>query len=189
MIQNFSETSDTLPRISFSASTNEEDFIPGRDFLTWLWYFAETTDGKITLDNYGTLNMFIEGPLNFALVDEASGAGETVVKKGVPQRSAEAKAALAVGKKLKKAKITISQGENMFSFAFDADKFCFSGLSLPDGEEMEIHSKFEERVNFLNMFKQAIEAYFKTFVESVKSMDWPAEVEKIQQWSADRESL
>jgi len=189
MIRNFSETPETLPRISFSASTNEEDFIPGRDFLTWLWYFSEEQDGKIVLDGYGNLTLIVEGPLSFALLDEAGGAGETVVKKGMPQRSAEAKAALAVGKKLKKAKITIVQGENIWSGTFDADKFCFSGLSLPDGEEMEIHSKFEERVNFLNIFRLALEEYFKTFVNSVKSQDWANEVEKIQKWSEERESL
>lgn len=189
MIRLFSETPETLPRISFSASAHEEDFIPGRDFLTWLWYFSETQDGKIMLDNYGSLSLIVEGPLSFALLDEAGGAGETVVKKGAPLRSAEAKAALAVGKKLKKAKVTIVQADNVWSGTFDADKFCFSGLSLPDGEEMEIHSKFEERVNFLNIFRLALEEYFKTFVESVKSMNWPEELANIQKWSADRESL
>ena len=189
MIRHFSETPDTLPKISFSESANEDDFIPGRDFLTWLWYFSETLDGKIQLDNYGSLSLGIEGPLNFALIDETGGAGETVVKKGMPQRSAEAKAALAVGKKLKKAKITIVQAENIWSGTFDADKFCFSGLALPDGEEMELHSKFEERVNFLNIFRLAIEEYFKIFVENVKNKNWTAEVEKIQKWSAERDSL
>lgn len=189
MVRHFSETPDSLPRISFSDSNNEEDFIPGRDFLTWLWYFSEEKDGKIQLDNYGSLILRVEGPLNFVLLDEAGGAGETVLKKGMPQRSAEAKASLAVGKKLKKAKITIFQEENVWSGTFDADKFCFSGLSMPEGEEMELHSKFEERVNFLNIFRLAIEEYFKTFVESVKGMDWPEEVEKIQKWSSERESL
>jgi recombination associated protein RdgC len=189
MINHFSETPDNLPRISFSESTNEEDFIPGRDFLTWLWYFSEEKNGKITLDDYGSLSLIVDGPLSFALLDETGGAGETVLKKGMPQRSAEAKAALAVGKKLKKAKVTIVQGENIWSGTFDADKFCFSGLSLPEGEEMEMHSKFEERVNFLNIFRLALEGYFKTFVENIKSADWETEVEKIKKWSADRESL
>lgn len=190
MMSNFSQTPDALPRVSFSESRKEEDFIPGRDFLTWLWYFSESnTGGRIELKNYGNVSLFIEGPLTFTLVDEAEGAGETVVKKGAPTNSAEAKAALEVGKKLKKAKITLAQGENLWNGTFDADKFCFSGLKLPDGEETELHSMFEERVNFLNIFQLAMAEYYKTFVNSLQSDNWATEQAEILKWTAERDSL
>ncbi len=107
----------------------------------------------------------------------------------MPQRSAEAKAALSVGKKLKKAKITLIRGEHIWSGTFDADNFTFSGLALPDGEEMDIHSSFAERVNFLHNFNLAIEEYVKTFIQTLKSETWEEELQKIHQWSSEREAV
>ncbi len=189
MVRNFEETPEVLPKVTFSDSKNEDDFLPGRDFLTWLWYFNEEKGAQITLDTYGGFNLSIEGPLTLALVDESQGAGETVVKKGMPQRSAEAKAALSVGKKLKKAKFSLTRGENIWSGTFDADNFTFSGLKLPDGEEMDIHSVFAERVNFLHIFNLAIEEYVKIFIQTLKSDDWEDELKKIHHWSSERDGV
>ena len=189
MIRNFQETPEVLPKVTFADSMNEDDFLPGRDFLTWLWYFSEETGGQITLDTYGGFHLMIEGPLTLALVDESQGAGETVVKKGMPQRSAEAKAALSVGKKLKKAKFNLTRGEHIWSGTFDADNFAFSGLSLPDGEEMDMHSSFAERVNFLHIFNLAMEEYVKIFIEALKSDSFDEELKKIHQWSAERDGV
>lgn len=190
MIQNFNQTSDSLPRVTFSETKRDEDFIPGRDFLTWLWFYSEQNNvGRLDLEQYGTMSLYIEGPLTFALVDEAEGAGETVVKKGAPQNSAEAKAALEGGKKLKKAKITLAQEGNLWNCSFDADKFVFSGLKLPDGEETEIHGMFEERVNFLNIFRIAMEEYYKTYVKTLQGDNWSTEQTEILKWTSERDSL
>ncbi len=189
MIRRFEQTPEVLPQVTFSKSGSEDDFLPGRDFLTWLWFFNEEKGAQLSLETYGTFHLSVDGPLTFALVDESQGAGETVVKKGVPQRSAEAKAALLVGKKLKKAKIFMTRGEHIWSFAFDADNFTFSGLSLPDGEEMDIHSAFAERVNFLNIFNLAIEEYVAKFIETVKADDWQEVQEQIHKWSEEREGV
>jgi recombination associated protein RdgC len=190
MTRHFGETPQALPCVTFSRDMNEPDFMPGRDFLTWLWYHSEEKGGSAPSEGDGPdFISTIEGPLTFALMDETHGAGETVVKKGIPQNSAEAKAALAVGKKLKKAKINIFRGEQIWSGTLDADTLAFSGLSLPDGEEMDIHGAFEERVNFLDAFRDAFESYVKTFVEQLKSDDWKEEQERIHKWSEERASL
>lgn len=190
MINSFNQTLEVLPRIFFSEKRREEDFIPGRDFLTWLWYYSESNNGgPVELENYGKVSIFVEGPLTFSLVDEAEGAGETVVKKGAPQNSAEAKAALEVGKKLKKAKLLLAQEGNLWNGTFDADKFTFSGLKLPDGEETEYHSMFEERVNFLNILRLAMIEYYKVYVENLQSDNWSTEKEEVLKWSAERDSL
>ena len=84
-----------LPSIQFSADCKPGDLTPGRDFLTWLWYYSE---------KYAN-NIMIEGPLTFAADDEARGSHDITIKKGdCPTRSAEAKSALIIGKKLRKAK-------------------------------------------------------------------------------------
>ncbi|OGV50754.1 MAG: hypothetical protein A2X49_12100 [Lentisphaerae bacterium GWF2_52_8] len=179
----------SLHTLSFTdKSANEDDPMPGRDFLTWLWYFSEMEGGTVKLDKYGEFALAIEGPLTFAYSAEAKGSGETSVKKGCPLRSAEAKAALEVGKKLKKAKILLVRGEERWTGSFDADKFVFSGLSLPDGEEMEHSSRFAERIEFLHMFQMAMQEYVKTFIESASGKEFKSLEKKIIKWASERAS-
>ncbi len=191
MLKLFKEEAGALPSLSFSrnASAAGMDFTPGRDFLTWLWYYSELNGGELEIENCGRFQVGIEGPLTFGFSAEAKGAEESVVKKGCPQLAAEAKAALAVGKKLKKAKVLLARDQDVWTFTFDADRFTFSGLSLPEGEEMDRESYFAERVEYLHVFHRAIEEYFRKFAESVTG-ETRAEVEKdIKHWAEDRESF
>lgn len=184
----FHATEVELPNIKFS-DCNDGELTPGRDFLTWLWYYSEKEGGRVTLEQFGDFDIMIEGPLTFAFSAEAQGSAETSIKKGgSPMRSAEAKAALIVGKKLKKAKFTMARGEDVWTGTFDADHFAFSGLSLPEGEEMDIHTRFAERIMNLDIFQNAIKAYFKKFAETVRAMTWPETEKKLQKWSLERDS-
>ena len=190
MFKLFSKESSALPNLLFtkSKSAAETDLTPGRDFLTWLWYFSELNGGELEIGDLGTFQLGIEGPLTFAFSAEAKGAEESVVKKGCPQLSAEAKAALAVGKKLKKAKIMMARGQEVWAFTFDADRFNFSGMTLPEGEETDRDSYFAERIQSLSIFRQALEGYFRKFVECITGATH-GEVEKdIKKWAEDRES-
>jgi hypothetical protein len=184
----FHTTEVDLPVIKFSGHTDGE-LTPGRDFLTWLWYYSEKEGGRVSLEQFGNFDIMIEGPLTFAYSAEAQGAAETTLKKGgSPQRSAEAKAALIVGKKLKKAKFVMARGEDVWSGGVDADHFTFSGLSLPEGEEMDMHTRFAERIMNLDIFQRAMKAYFKKFVETVKALKWPETEKKLQKWALERDS-
>ena len=189
MIKFFKKSELDLPDVSFNGRPSNEP-TPGRDFLTWLWYFSEMHEGQLKVGDLGTFNLIIEGPLTFAINgDDTPGASESTVKKGCPQMSAEAKAALAVGKKLRKAKILLARGDaEKWSFTFDADSFTFSGLSLPETESMEINTRFEERVLSLNIFLTAFEAYFQKFASDIMNGKGTVQ-KKIVQWASDRESL
>ena len=189
MMKFFKKSEVDLPNLSFNGRPCSEP-TPGRDFLTWLWYYSEMHEGLLKVGNLGNFNLIIEGPLTFAINgDDAPGASESTVKKGCPQMSAEAKAALAVGKKLRKAKVLLARGDaEKWSFTFDADLFTFSGLSLPETESMEINTRFEERVLALNIFQTAFEAYFQKFASDVMTGK-PAALKEIVQWATDRESL
>ena len=189
MLKLFKKSELDLPDVSFNGRPSTEP-APGRDFLTWLWYYSEMHQGLLKVGNLGNFNLVVEGPLTFAITgDDAPGASESTVKKGCPQISAEAKAALAVGKKLRKAKILLARGDaEKWTFSFDADAFTFSGLSLPETESMEINTRFEERVLSLNIFLTAFEAYFQKFASDIMSGK-PAVQKDIVKWAADRESL
>ncbi len=189
MLEKFFQTTESsFPALSFCDAVEDQPVI-GRDFLTWLWYYSEN-EGKIDCGQDGEFDLLIEGPLTFAYAAEANGAEETVIKKGnSPQRSAEAKAALAVGKKLKKAKFSLTRGEEVWSGTFDADHFSFGSLKLPDGEAMSPDERFIERMESLTVFKTAIEGYFRKFAETMLAMNYPETEKELRRWAAERDGI
>lgn len=76
----FQTHADELPVIEFSARADGET-VPGRDFLTWLWYFSEQeTGGALEVPEVGECAFTVEGPLTFALAGEADGARRKYVE-------------------------------------------------------------------------------------------------------------
>ena len=185
--KNFQKTEMDVSVIEFAKDIVDDTNI-GRDFLTWLWYFSEV-EGKVSHADYGDFEVMLEGPLTMSAGGESLGSAETVIKNGeAPQRSAEAKAALLIGKKLKKAKFTVTNYDRIFVGNFDADKFAVSSLHLPEGEKMDDFNRFEERMNNLIIFRAALEAFFNKFIETLFADDIAETQEKIQQWALERDS-
>ena len=133
------------------------------------------------------ISMMIDGPLSF--ISDGEGSFETVVRKGNPLKSAEARAALNVGKKLKKAKLIFCRADEIWTAGFDADNFTFSSVSLPEGEEMDYASRFAERVNNLHIFKAVFNSFYRHFIAQTKDESWPSKLEEIRNWIKNRESL
>ncbi|MBE6379733.1 MAG: hypothetical protein E7047_02250 [Lentisphaerae bacterium] len=184
----FGKLETDLPVLSLT-DEDSDDMTPGRDFLTYLWYLSETGAAEITHPQYGDFEILIEGPMVFAAGDMAKGAAEITVKKGdLPQQSAEAKAALAVGKKLKKAKVTLTRGEDIWSGTFDADKFIFSSLNLPEGEELDPDSRFGERMQNIYVFNEAWTCCFKLFAENMFN-NFNTTTQALKEWAQNRNSL
>ena len=162
----------------------------GRDFLMWLWFYSETI-GKLLHPQYGEFDILIEGPLTFADEGEAKGAGETTVKKGdSPLRSAEAKAAVAVGKKLKKAKLSLTREKQVWSGTFDADQFAFGSFKLPEGDALTNEDEiFAERVQNLIVFREAMTLYFRKFAETMMGLEFPKFENEIREWAKNRDAI
>ena len=153
MVKLFRASDVDLPRLSFNGR-DEGEAVPGRDFLTWLWYHAETNEGRLKIKDLGEFHLIIEGPLSFAFAsDEARGDAER------------------------------------WTFTFDADNFTMTGLNLPEGEEMELNARFEERVGFLHTLHVALEEYFRLFATTVMGSERPALEKDIRKWAEERESL
>ena len=158
----------------------------GENFLTWLWFYQEQRGGVLPPSKLGEFALMIDGPLTF--VSEGSGALESVVRKGTPTISAEAKAALMVGKKLKSAKFILARDQNQeWSCTLDAEEFTFRGLKLPEGEAMDHDSIFEERMTNLFIFHSA---FFGLFEKFLREMTDPAKAEEYQtkarEWVANK---
>ncbi len=169
------------------AQHEDDERFPMRDFLTWLWYFSEDEKGEISVDGHGDFGVMLDGPLCF--ISDGKGALESVVRKGNPLRGAEALTALKVGKKMKKAKIIMAKDQAIWGAVFDADKFCFSSVSLPEGEEMEAGERFNERMEHLRSFVAVVRALFARFLAETEKNTWKDKVRKIKAWAESRESF
>lgn len=178
---------DILPPLTFSPEPVPDATIPdtGRDFATWLWYFLDREGGKFQVDPYGEFTVMLDGPLTFAW-EEAS-AMEAVIRKGSPLRSAEAKAALSVGKKLRLVKVTLAYEKLTWVFTLDADHFGFRGMVLPTGDELDPASHFQERVISINLFRDAFFRLYEIFIERLTGPGLKEMQADIHRWSAELE--
>jgi hypothetical protein len=159
----FNINADSLYPFFFSSAQVEADGFFGRDFATWLWYFQEMERGVFEVDDLGEFSIAIDGPLTFAA--DGPGALESVVRKGVPTASAEAKAALTVGKKVRLCKVTLVRDREMWTFTLDADNFAFKGMNLPQmGEALDAHSVFEERIMAITILRRAFFTLYERYL-------------------------
>ena len=173
---------------SFSPDMTDDqmELAPGREFLTWLWYMAEAHGGTLTCGDWGEIGVLIEGPLVFA--HEGNGAYETVVRRGEPVNSVEAKTCLLSGKKLRQAKITLAVGEDLWRFTLNADEFSFSGLSLPKSTEpLDPMNLFLHRMGNLEGLYEIFFGLYDQFVEARQdTAGWRHVVEDIRKWISKR---
>jgi len=158
----------------------------GRDFLTWLWFFSEACGGLASLDD-GEFAVAIEGPLSF--IYEGNGAHETVLRKGMPIVSAEAKTALTSGKKLKRAKILFARGEDTWGLTLDADEFICRSVQLPKGENLDAISRFQDRVLAMETLRAILTGFYGRFLdERLNPKEWQAIRSDIHKWVSSRKA-
>ena len=149
---------DQWPMISFAAE-QWADCAPGREFFMWLWYMSEAQGGEVELPGGGKFAVLVEGPLQFDHEEQ----GEAVIRKGEPMLSAETRAALLSGKKLRKGKLTLARGDEAWTVTLDADVFTFRGLKMPKTEAIDAEGRFQERMEQIDIFRQAFLGMFTTF--------------------------
>ena len=142
----------------------------------------------MTLNESDRFALIVEGPITF--VREADGAHETVLRKGSPLASGEAKTALLAGKKLASARLTLARGEEQWSTMLTAHDFKFRGLKLPGSEQkLDPVSLFQERMVSLGVFRDAFLEMFDRFLdERAHHAKWMETQRQIHKWVSDRKS-
>ena len=186
----FNITPSTFPPLSpaKAESTFAEESL-GRDFLLYLWYLAET-GGTISTEEFGEFEVMLEAPLCLTGDGEDPGAGEATIKKGdSPIRGAEVKAALSVGKKLRKAKLTFTRLNQIWTGTFDADHFSFSSFALPEGESQDRMEIFSERVEFLEIFREVLTAGFRQNANAMLNGKDTETVAALKEWINSRDAI
>ena len=172
-----------LEPVSFSPDDSLElphESTLGMDFFTWLWFVLEKEGGVYHLPDGREFGVMLEGPLTF--FREGQGAHEAVLRKGTPINSREAATALVCGKKLKRAKVVIGQGDAVFSATLDAD-FAFRSLKLPKGEQEDAIGRFQERMLAIETFWSAWLSLYDRFLDlRTDKKQWPKTLDAMRQW-------
>jgi len=188
--EDFGVDPEALPRLNFSRKLNDEYACHGtigQDFLTWLLFISEAEHGLIEAGEAlgGEFAFGIDGPL--LLIADGKGSLESLIRKGLPTQSAEAQAALDVGKKLKSAKLIFGRGDDVWHFTFDSETFAIKSLKLPQGEKLDAESEFQERMINMEIISDMIHMLFKRFVETLQSPEKLDNLKKrISRWLEER---
>ncbi|MEI8246819.1 MAG: hypothetical protein WCI51_13385 [Lentisphaerota bacterium] len=128
----------------------------GREFLTWCLWQSE----KLALSN--SLQFSIEAPLDFVYDEEQGfkvGIATDIAAKGdgAPVCN-ETQSALAGGKTLKKAVLNVVLDKSIWSGTFDAERFVWSSLTLPETESDTVAEIIGEKILLIaelyDLFKQ-----------------------------------
>jgi len=175
-----------LPSASFSPEVDDGEGgnHTGHEFLTWLWYMSEAGGGIIEIEA-GGVSVLVEGPLTFFF--EGGGAHETALRKGAPEISMEAKAALLSGKKLRRAKLTLNCRDTTWSVNFDADGFALRGLKLPKVDNLDSISRFQERMLAIHGIKTVIEQLYLRYLDTrIDAAGWQETCTAMRRWVSNR---
>jgi hypothetical protein len=115
-----------------SEHDGEQAFL-GEEFLTWLWFRIETEGGEFELGGE-SIAVVLDDFLAFAPLE--ADATEQSLRKGLPTRTPEARAALRSGRRLRRAKLLVARGSDEWTLVLDGPTLGLRSIKVPaDGEE------------------------------------------------------
>lgn len=173
-----------LEPVSFSPDETLEPDIEinlGMEFLTWLWFYWDTDGGNVHIKPQPPFSFMLEGPLTF--YRQGQGAHEAIFRKGTPLNSREAGIALMCGKKLKRAKFVLAQGDQSWSVTID-DDLCFRSLGLPKIQQFDAAGSFLERMMAVETFWKSFLSLYERFLDIRKNRQkCPETVAAMRDWT------
>ncbi len=161
-----------------------------REFLTWLWYFAETSEGRFDI-------VTKKGPKKSAqiwmddrivLTAKTGRAHEHIIKGGVPSTSDEAAVALESGKSVKEMRIAVEIEDcGLFQATLGGDDITPKGLVLPEPNPNVENSVLDQRIDAVDLFSVAIDTLFLKFMDERTDKLWDtSRMNSIRNWIKTR---
>jgi hypothetical protein len=152
----------------------------GREFLTWLWFQSDTTEGRVSTEGDG-VEVWFDGKLTMESVGDIR--EQSVIKSENPIETAEAKEALKSGKTPIEARIRVICGQKQWLTLVKSDQLQFSGMKLPallvEDEEQAIY----ERLYLMEELEGIIEHLYGRFAENrLDDEKWRSTLADIRHW-------
>ena len=171
----------------------------GREFLTWLWFLADTKSGELDVQDRTTgkkkrFDLWIDDRLVLE-----SGRGlyhENVLKGGDPSHSQEAGAGLATGKTVRELKLGVHiKGVGDFTAMLGEGDLNPRSLKLPtretdDGEgSAEPNLPIVTRLKQTELFLAVVDKLFSMFMDQRLADVWETEhLPQIRNWVKKRQN-
>lgn len=164
---------DLLTRI------NRTQFL-GREFLTWLWYRSELSEGLFKRDGE-TFEVWFDAKLVLESLGDIK--EQSAIKSENPTETEEARASLQTGKQVREAQLRLIQGQKQWTFTIKAEDLAISGLKVPALLSREDEEQLYERFYLLEEALDLVEHLWRAFVTLRLDDDaWRAELEAVRAW-------
>ena len=157
----------------------------GQDFLTWLWFTTEQTQGTIQTGKGEVYALFME-----QRVSVQGGEGETrdtAVSSGPRSELREARLGLQSGKKVHQARIRIEKDDNLWQLQIKAEDFALGSVKTPkvdmkleEGEDPD--ARFLEKMYLLEVAQDVVDDLFALFLKKRFGPEWESEMAAIREW-------
>ena len=167
----------------------EEKRFLGQEFLTWLWFKSDERGGAIFLPEAGE-DVVVVFEKHMLLEYGEGEAHETVVCRGLQTELQEARAGLAMGKKLEQARIQLVRGEYEWSLSLKASLMELRNVKGPKtmttAEESDdpeaVEGRLLEHIGLHETILRTVDQLFRMFLETRVSAEWQQELVKIRDW-------
>jgi hypothetical protein len=149
----------------------------GHEYLTWLWYRAEENGGELQVPEFGPVTLWIEDRMVLGSLESES--KENILKDGDVSRSAEAAAALGVGKKLEQARFGLIREDREWAFTIRGDTLDLQNVKIPKvltEEGDDLHATILIRLGHMRELTDILDALFADFARVRVAPEWEAEV-------------
>jgi recombination associated protein RdgC len=157
----------------------------GAEFGTWLWFRSETNKGAVDLGSGKTCQVEFETDL--VLTSDYGEATASALSGDAPTLSPEAAAALAAGKKVKRAKIRVTLDNLTWPLTLNAQNFDWGGLRIDVPPSLPFEEALPLRLKSLEEFHRVFDLLYSQFLDLRLDPDrWKAEEKRMRQWVADK---
>ncbi len=149
----------------------------GHEFLTWLWFFTETSSDPIRISEERTGEVHLGERLVLCLPDNGK---ERVICTTQGSELCEARTGLQQGKMVQEAQLLIKVGDNEYLLTLDCSLWSFKGLKtpkqLPDAGEHDAEGRFLEKMFFLEEVSACMDFLYQRFLAERLSSAWQMDV-------------
>jgi len=175
----------------------------GREYLTWLWYTAETNGEGLSIEDPAgskpwTVDLWVDDRILLQSWDMPG--HENLLRGGDPSHSQEASASLATGKVVREMRVGMHvRGVGDFTCTLNADSLSPRSLRLPtDQGEGDDAGSIEEfgpeawvssRLLYLEIFLGVTDSLFARFMSERNNKDWEQDgLTRLRQWISERQT-
>lgn len=155
----------------------------GKEYLTWLWYRSDSGQGRFQLEGASYLEVWFDDKL---VLDTAVEKVKEVnsIRGEAPTETAEAKAAVRMGKKVADARLRIIKDGREWLCNIKGEELALSGVKVPAVLSRDEDEQVLERLGLVEELEGVLDGLYAQFIAiRLDSERWAAELSTIQAWA------